>query len=509
MDRSRYTTQITPEDLHASTTDSPVPLYSTLDTSMMENSLPPPPTFRTNSDLATQEFEMSSFRKNSSSRLLSADSTNGGRMFQLVQDIEVPEQDIGIPVPYEEAVSSTENLDKVGITMLPDGRAGMSSSASGTSSSQHTSSVFMDHTPPMDVAGRRTFSSTNQIAVTGPNGQIADYEQVDPRYNTKQYPHASSSPRLLTGRVMSAGVVRGPHPGDPGPVRRHKSALMEGELLSNCGTYEEEDYSQLNRNVPGPTSMRVGGGVDVGVGSIRTSDGNMWGRGGRGRGQFSSTLPMSSFTSSSSSSAATMAGASASGSRPATRQSSLPEKRASVTSYSRRPADDPRTSVSSIRNVPLSPTEEAPPSYRDVILSDSSMMENDAYQTSAETMRHVQVQHQLVKSPDATDMEEGGEAVDQYWYRSNSSDLSLDSNTRPREQRPTTRLSLAPYSQVSNSEIDARKVEQPRHGRLSMDSRVFSRPLAEPTPYAQPVSSMEDLTRVDGSKRSFGNMVLV
>ena len=496
MDRSRYTAQINPED--NPDLDSPPPVYSTLENTVESVSFMHPP--RNSSDLTTNEMQMMPFRRESEQHLI---NPVNGRMFQVVQS--------SVPQPYQEAVSSMENLDQVGVAPSSGYNstitAGRTSSASNTSSSQQTSSAFMDQTPPLGlsdrlmmpahapisianrVASKRAMSESSQVST--PTSKIPEYEIVTTRANAS---HASSSPRLLmpSGRVTSAGVARPPPPAGAGPVRRYKSALVGGNAQSGYVPYDEEDYENLDEPASaGPHSI----GIRRGIGQVGIGEGRALGRQAIGRGGRGSTLPSSA---TSMSSASVLAG-----NRPAFRKASLPEKRVSVTSYSRGSPVDPRASVSSsINKLPLSPIEQMPPSYREAILSDASMVENEAYQT-ADAARQVQVQHRVVRSPESA--QDGGQRTDRYWYRNSSP--SIEDITVPKESKGTTRMSLTPYSQVSNSEIDARRSEDRSQGHLR-DHRNFLHS-TEPVPYAEPVSSVEDLTKVARSKQSLPKMVLV
>lgn len=495
-DQSRYTNQITPEDPPSFTTDcpDPDPMYSTLDQSKVGDTFCQP-TSQTNPDRTSPEFDPILSRNNSSARLLNTDSSTGGRIFQVAQDGARSEQGVDCAVTLP------------GYTA----RATVSSAALGRSSNPHAS--FTDHSS-MIMAERRAILATKQVTVVDTHGQASesDYEVVDPKYRTRHNTSSSSSSSKLGTNPghASACVMRRP---PPDQVRRHNSLMDGGAVWQNRSQDDDADYAQLNRSIPNSVSTRI---RDRGSGRVVSNDGSTCGR----RGHSASIHQVQSSTSSSS-----VVGAG--GGRPTKRQMSLPgrtERSLSATSYSRPCSDNPRASINSCSKVPLSPPhEESPPSYREAIFSDSSMMDNDAYETS-----QVRVEHRLVKSTDSLSSAavDGGEGeVSQFWYRNNASDSSLDNMGR-RGQKSVTRLDLAPYAQVSNSEIDARtpEVEQgpgptpyiqpiitkertPEAEQAREQHRASSQSLIKPTPYIQPTTNVTDLT-VD-SGRDFSNMVAV
>ena len=488
MDRARYTEQINPENRIDGSLDSPPPVYSTLDRSRMESLSFMPAT--------PSDIEMTPFRRDSEQRLInpvSSGSTTNGRMFVIPNNV---------PQPYTEAVSSTENLDQVG--MAAPSNYNITSTAADRLNktftlphAQQPNSNFnpnrrvtvTSHHPPstatnMLLAARRTMSEStpNCGPPTGGSTNMPQYEVVTTRGNAAL---ASSSPRLHghTARVTSAGVAKPP---PAGPVRRYRSEIAGGGVapsrVSGFEPYSEEDYQNLDSDPPHSATVKPSRGQS------RIPEGRGWDRGPNMRGSHGSTLPTSGISMSS-------AAIATAGHRQVLRKASLPDKRVSVSSYSRGSPVNPRDSGGSINKIPLSPNEEMLPTYREAILSDSSMVENDAYQTATEATKQVQVQHQPVRSPTSIKQDE------KQWYHSNG----FQEDSQVLHDRPSnTRLNLAPYSQVSNLEIDARTAENPRY------SRNVS-PLVEPTPYAEPVSSVEDLTRVgvNGGKRSYPSMVLV
>ena len=432
-DQPRYTAQVTPKDPSSSLVDSPDPLYSTLDQSKIMDPFQPPMS-RTNSDRTSPEFDAVLSRNNSAARLLNTNSSKGGRMFQIASD----------GGRLDENVTSTgDNLDgdyPAHVTM--------NRNALGNLSSQHSS--FIDHAS-MVMAERRAVLGTSAVAKGNTSSQTADYEVVDPKYRPRQNTHNSNSSSKLSMKSShhSAGNIQGQ---PPAQVKRHRS-LMEGEVWTRHG---DEDYAQLDRSIPDSARTQIGAG---GYGKIGNSK---CGRGGRGHS--ASSLQMSSINSSASDGAPANEG----GSREARRQMSLPgrtENPIPEKGSSSRHSDDPRTRVSIEVKTPLSPAHEVsppPPSYREVIFSDSSMMENNAYESSNLT-RQVTMERPHVKLSNSlsnvASLEDG--EVQQFWYNKNPS-----------------------YSSLNNSAGPNSEVVQQRERRASSESFI------KPTPYNQPITSV-------------------
>ena len=457
MDRSRYTDQVNPDPT------SPPPVYSTLDRSFVAA-----PT-RTNSELTAQSIEMTSYRRESEQHLIPL-SNERDRQFQVIPN--------PVPQPYQKAVSSTENLDKIGvgppsgynITNIGVGRKG--SVPNGTNQQVGSRRVTLGSAPQGEYSSvnplnaRRTVSETTPVSSMPGAPDMPQYEVINTRANPT---HANSSSKIHSGRVTSAGVARPP---PAGPIQRYRSDFVGGgkgnSSVSKFEPYNEEDYENLDQPSSAGPLLK----------DVRPGPG--WARGGHPKGAKGSTLP-SGFS---------MSSTTVGGHRPASRQVSLPEKRVSISSYSRGSPANSRTSVTSMNKL-KSPTDEAaPPTYRDVILSDSSMIDNDAYQSTAEAAQQVELQHHVVQNPRSSEATQ-----ERYWFN--------DSNPNPRENivfqdsKPSnSRLNLTPYSQVTNEQIDARTAEE-NSPQFFRNSRNFSR--KEPTPYAEPVSSVEDLTKIGGN----------
>lgn len=490
----RYTDRINPEHNEYSIPpgdgdDTDNPLYSTLNRDEMA-SYPPPPVF-THPRQNSEELEMNMFRKNSRSRLLST-TTDGvespltpNTSFSIVQNN-------GLPQPYQMAVSSTDNLDKVGTTEPPLGGSG------GYSSNTHHHQSAVAH----GLKGGSMSGLSNPL-------HLGDYEIIDKRYGVNEF--SSSSPKLRAipaTRVASAGQVR--PPAAPPPLfRKHLSAIEDPT---------DEDYSQLDRSLP----VRGGGGVTPPRG------GGVNGLIGGKRGKSASALLVS--TSSSASTVPHHAPSFSHGMehRPphqhlteqqlrqhhhqhhqATRH---PEKRTSVTNYSRStmpssPTDSNESESFAMKNMrTFTPSDEAPPPYSKVpVLSSeslhspsesSSMLENGAYEG-------VQASQQEGGSvtPGGNVGVVGGDDTNLPWYH--NSDFSVHMNG-PRDSAELG--NITPYSQVSNYEIDQRRNEEeggvqrgtPPVPRFSISHGNNE---AAPAPYTVPVlrSSVESLSKVNGN----------
>jgi len=447
MDRSRYTDQVNPDPT------SPPPVYSTLDRPFVAP-------IRTDSELTANSIEMTPYRRESGQRLINPISNGRDRPLQVTQN----------PLPHQEALSSTENLDQVGVgppsaystTSIGIGRKGsipnqqfgsrrmtLGSAPQGP----HSSTVN-----PVALNARRTRSESIPISSMPGTADMPQYEVITTHANPT---HFNTSPRLYSGRVTSAGVMKLP---PARPIQRYRSDFAGGAMgnsgVTSIEPYDEEDYENLDQPSSAGPLLK----------DVRT--GPAWVRSGYSKGAKGSTLPSSHLSMSS-----TAVGAE--GHRSASRQVSLPEKRVSISSYSRGSPGNSRASATSMTRL-MSPTDEAaPPTYREAVLSDSSMIENDAYQSTTEATQQFDLQHQLVQNP-----RPGEAAQERYNPTLKDNNVFQPSNSR---------LNLTPYSQVTNQEIDARNAEE-NSLHFSRNPRKFSR--KEPTPYTEPISSVEDLTKV-------------
>lgn len=468
---TRYTDRINPEPRAplsmCSEEDGGEPVYSTLNRNEMQAYPPPPPLIHP----PGQEAEIP--RKDSRAPLLedAVDGKTANQPFQIVQD--------NVAEPYQMAVSSRENLHTIGY--LPEGRdlfQTTSSTSGSASSSQHvklshalSSSAVPSPTSSSSLSGQRIISVTNPMATT------SNYEQIDRKYGVNDF--SSSSPRLigsngragtLPGRVASAGQAMGRGTGQErgqGPDRRFKRHMSAVEH-----EYGREDYSQLNRvqqqhGFPNPSAVNRRG---QSISSVFTSTPT-------------SSAPQQQF--------------------PLARL----DKRNSVTNYSRS-SQSPTDSQNSMRPAQVyTPTSEAPPPYRSnssspYSPSGSSMLENGAYEGTNPYTQTVVV-HEVSKSDDSMEPLELDQQ--QPWYH-NTSDLSLEHNPTHHQTDVLGGAAITPYSQVSNSEIDSRRVQE--SSRVQGSVPRFSVSGNRAAPYSEPVSSVENLSRVHQTTSHFHTVVV-
>ena len=332
-----------------------------------------------------------------------------------------------------QAVCSTENMSGAGVVPYPDNGYPASSPQCISSSLPPNASSFMS------LSGSRIGSSIDQDEIPGPNGQVANYEVVNQRYRG----------RPSVGRLSSSSAYPLPGSSPPGHVKRHGSAMI--------GQDEESDYAQLNRCIPTSTSTLHENSVGT---KVKNNRGKMWGR-KKKRGQSASALQVSSYSH-------TYAGSD----RQNARHKSVPNKEDDYTIM---------PGVNGIYNAPSDEPEDPPPSYRDLNICDSSMMDNDAYE-AATVKTEKRAQHRVLRSTESlgiTGLEPTGEKIDELWYRRNASDASL--NIPEQRPRAMTTSALEPYSQISNMDIDAQNHTAERE-------RVSPR---LPSPYAYPVSTIK------------------
>ena len=472
---TRYTDRINPEPRTplglCTSDDGGDHVYSTLNRSEMESYPAPPP-------LVHPESELDILRKDSRSLLLAEDLVDGkgaNQPFQIVQDSLPPE-------PYERAVSSRENLYMGGDVSEGSGQfphvASSSTTGSVTSSQLMKLGHALSHSAVPSPTSSSSFSAQRNPSAVNPLSAVSDYEQID-----RKGEFSKSSPRLFIGpgagstrgdtlptRVASSGHVRGIGQDrvlgqDRGIGQQDRRLKRHLSATDNAPT--RDDYSQLNR---GQTSQRHGFQYPPPVGTRNQ------------RGQSVSSV----FTTTPTSSAP-----------PPQQQFLLTRlgKRNSVTNYSHgspSPTDSQDSSL--VMRPPCTPTSEAPPPYRSnpsspYSPSGSSMCDNGAYE--GVNPPQAVVVHEAVKSDDTVlELEQS-----RPWYQQNDSDFSLDRNP---PQRGGTQGGgvIAPYSTVSNSEIDSRRAQESNSRRVPSLPRFSISNNRSAAPYTEPVSSVENLSRV-------------
>ena len=356
-----------------------------------------------------------------------------------------------VPEPYQVAVSSRENLETVGIE-------GFERTLTNTTL---VSSLGSGSSQPSISNGASAGNITSQ------------YEQVTRRYKPTEF--SSSSPKIpnrhTRGGSASGGTatvahhnmplrktVSGPmrgKPHHPGPFRRHMSSIDD-----KFAEGTDEDYSHLNHNLPSTPS------------SVFTPTKK------QSSSSFVMMTPSPIVTTSQTAQPP-----------PQHIQHQLPRpdstnraKRNSVTNYSRSPpspTDSHDSTGLAMRNFQtFTPTSEGPPPYESESSpyspSGSSLLENGAYEGVVYPQQQPQQPLQLETAAEhqrRLELEQCDESLgnnQQPWYH-NASDFSLNNNQpddgvadsiHPQQQRGRLNSNITPYSQVSNTEIDSRRMEE-------------------------------------------------